>query len=56
MTKEDLICNGCGAEYTVKYDEGDILDEAMYCPFCGVELDNYIDEEQMEMNFSSDDE
>ena len=35
MTTKETICYDCGAEYTVKYDEDEILDEPIYCPFCG---------------------
>ena len=32
---EEVVCFDCGAEYIIKYDEDEVLDEAIYCPFCG---------------------
>ena len=50
-TAEELLCENCGAEYTVMYDSDNITDEMTYCPFCGSELDTYNDEDQGELNF-----
>lgn len=53
-TAEELMCESCGAEYTVTYDSDNITDEIIYCPFCGSELDSYTDGEQGELDFDDD--
>ena len=32
---KDYLCNSCGAEYMLTYDEDNILEEPKFCPFCG---------------------
>jgi DNA-directed RNA polymerase subunit RPC12/RpoP len=32
---KDYVCNNCGAEYMLTYDEDNILEEPKFCPFCG---------------------
>lgn len=56
-TAEEFLCDSCGAEYTITYDNEEVLDEAIYCPFCGSELDSYDMEEEFEqeLNFDEDD-
>jgi len=29
------ICDECGSEFTLKYDEEQTEDSPHYCPFCG---------------------
>ena len=50
------MCDACGAEYTVTYIEEEIMEEPIYCPFCGNELDTFdIEEEyQGELNFEDE--
>lgn len=40
MNEEDLVCEVCDSEFTIKHYEDD---EVLFCPFCG------------EGNFSKDD-
>ena len=44
---KDYICNGCGAEYMLTYDEDNIMDEPKSCPFCGA---INIDTEELDVN------
>ena len=31
----DFLCNNCGAEYMLTYDEDNIMEDPCFCPFCG---------------------
>lgn len=53
---DDFLCDSCGAEYTLTYDVEEVLDEAIYCPFCGSELDTYDIEEEFQGELDFDDE
>lgn len=55
-TLEDFLCDSCGAEYTITYVEEDIMEEPLYCPFCGSELDTYDIEEEFQGELDFDDE
>jgi hypothetical protein len=35
MNEEDLVCEVCDSEFTVKHYEDD---EVLFCPFCGESL------------------
>ena len=38
----ELICDGCGADYQINYVDNNINDyveEPIYCPFCGTDVD-----------------
>lgn len=52
-TKE-IECKGCGNSCTISYDDNP-YEEIMFCPFCGEELDddlqNFIDEDSDEDEF-----
>lgn len=54
MHAEELMCENCGAEYTVMYDGNNNTDEPVHCPFCGNEKDTFINEDQGELNFDDD--
>ncbi len=45
---EEFACGNCGAEFTVTYDQAEVLDEAIYCPFCGGEIET---DDQAELDF-----
>lgn len=47
-TVKDLMCENCGAEYTITYDNDQLISEIVCCPFCGFELDSYTDDAQQE--------
>tara|TARA_R110000765_G_scaffold314226_1_gene407091 strand:- start:693 stop:869 length:177 start_codon:yes stop_codon:yes gene_type:complete len=32
---KDYVCNGCGVEYMITYDEDNTMEEPVCCPFCG---------------------
>ena len=32
---KDFLCNNCGAEYMLTYDEDNIMEDPCFCPFCG---------------------
>ena len=53
---DDFLCDSCGAEYTLMYDVEEVLDGAIYCPFCGRELDTYDIEEEFQGELDFDDE
>jgi DNA-directed RNA polymerase subunit RPC12/RpoP len=43
------ICDECGSEFTLKYDETLVEDDPQLCPFCGeyiLELDEIEDEDE----------
>jgi|TARA_Y100000310_G_C20657968_1_gene803037 hypothetical protein len=42
----DLDCYACGALYKLKFDEENVSNGPMYCPFCGVitEIDDEYDD------------
>ena len=48
---EEIICFDCGAEYIIKYDEDEVLDEPIYCPFCGTSKNPELTDE---LNFDVD--
>lgn len=51
----EFLCDNCGAEYTLKYDGEEVIDDPLYCPFCSNELDSYdVEELQIEMDFDDD--
>ena len=56
MSKEQHLCDNCGAEYELKYDDEEILDEAMYCPFCGNELNSFDIEDEFDQELDLDDD
>ena len=35
MTRENIICDDCGADFTIEYES---VEEIQYCPFCGADL------------------
>ena len=52
---QTILCDNCGAEYTLKYDDEEVLDEPLYCPFCSNELDTYdVEDLQIEMDFDDE--
>ena len=44
LTKEDIDCYECGAQFTIKYSFEQ--EKVVYCPFCGSDLP--LDEEEEE--------
>ena len=43
------ICDNCGSEFTIKYDENQAEDSPHYCPFCCemiVDIDEIEDEDE----------
>ena len=53
MTTITIIseCGGCGAEFTVTYDDDQFgigVEEPTYCCFCGAEISEYFYESEME--------
>jgi hypothetical protein len=42
IINEDMDCYACGSPYKLKFDEDNVSNSPMYCPFCGViiEIDN----------------
>jgi len=50
MAIEKFKCPDCGTVYNVEWNEDAMVDymEPTYCPFCGVELDRYHDEDYQE--------
>jgi|DEB0MinimDraft_3_1074331.scaffolds.fasta_scaffold458699_2 hypothetical protein len=42
MTRENIICDDCGADFTIEYES---VEEIQYCPFCGADLFITIDDE-----------
>lgn len=52
ITKE-YECENCGAEYMITFDEDNIMDQPMYCPFCCDHNDDFDDED--DLSFGSDD-
>lgn len=55
-TVEEFMCDGCGAEYSITYNDEDIMEEPVFCPFCANELDTYDIEEEMQDEFEFDEE
>jgi rRNA maturation endonuclease Nob1 len=45
MTRENIICDDCGADFTIEYES---VEEIQYCPFCGADLFITIDDEEEE--------
>ena len=47
----ELVCDSCGADYQINYvdDEAkEYVDEPMYCPFCGTDIDLTDVEEELD--------
>lgn len=49
-----FCCDDCGSEYSVQYDEEEMLDGPEFCPFCGASLESYLDLNQSDMFFNDD--
>lgn len=53
---QDFLCDNCGAEYVLIFDNEDILEEPIFCPFCGYEKDTYDIEDEFQQEFEFDEE
>jgi len=42
-TTVDFICNECGTEYMVIYEDDYVVEQPMYCPFCSEKTDDFND-------------
>ena len=47
-------CQKCGAEYMITFDEENIIDQPIYCPFCSGHNDNY-DDASDDLSYGTDD-
>ena len=51
-------CGGCGAEYTISFDDDQFglgVEEPKFCCFCGMEISEYFyDDEMEELDFEDD--
>ena len=43
----DYVCNGCGVEYMITYDEDNTMEQPICCPFCG---SSNTDSEELDVN------
>lgn len=53
MTKENIICDDCGADFIIEYDTSEDL---QYCPFCGGDLFMMVDDEEDDNDEYEEDE
>ena len=47
----ELVCDSCGADYQINYvdnESKEYVDEPMYCPFCGTDIDLTDVEEELD--------
>lgn len=47
-------CEKCGAEYMITFDEENIIDQPLYCPFCSGHNDDY-DDASDDLSYGTDD-
>jgi DNA-directed RNA polymerase subunit RPC12/RpoP len=43
-----LMCSHCDTEYHLEYDEENSIGSPIICPFCGEELEEELDENDVE--------
>lgn len=53
---KDFMCDDCGVEYMVTFDEDNIIDQPMYCPFCSLQSQDYNEMDVEGFDFDEDDE
>ena len=40
-TTIEIECNSCGAEYMITFNEDEVIEDPVTCPFCGSHVDDY---------------
>jgi len=50
------MCDDCGVEYMVTFDEENVIDQPMYCPFCSSQSQDYNEMNVEGFDFDEDDE
>jgi len=53
ITKE-YECEKCGVEYMITFDEDNIMDQPLYCPFCSDHNDDF-DDANDDLSFGTND-
>jgi len=54
LKSKSFSCDECGSEYSIHYDEEEILNDPEFCPFCGSSLEEYLDLNQSDMFYNDD--
>jgi len=53
---KDYVCDACGVEYMITFDEENIVDQPMHCPFCSSQNQDYDEMDIDGFDFDNDDE
>ena len=53
---KDFMCDDCGVEYMVTFDEDNVIDQPMHCPFCSSLSQDYDEMDIKNLDFDDDDE
>ena len=56
MEKRKITCSSCETKYTVQWDIDEQDLEPVTCPFCGHEVENEEDQEEVWTNDSNEDD
>ena len=54
--KDKKYCSNCRTKYTIVYNEDDTDMEPLSCPFCGYEVENEEDQDDVEWVNKEEDE